>query len=110
MGDRREQIPSRFRDERQTRRDRLREPAETTDNLDGFIHDDWQKLRTAALEQFGPPAKTVAYPDAKSLHRGGWTVTDTWDRPGSRIKLGVTRRQRQVHRHPADQRPRARAE
>jgi len=64
--------------------------AETNDNLDGFIHDDWQKLRAAAIEQFGPPAKTVAYPDAKGLHTGGWTVTDTWDRPGSRIKLGVT--------------------
>ncbi|MEP6669660.1 MAG: hypothetical protein ABJF10_10935 [Chthoniobacter sp.] len=65
-------------------------PAEATDNLDGFIHDDWQKLRTAAVEQFGPPTKTIAYPDAKALHAGGWTVTDTWDRPGSRIKLGVT--------------------
>lgn len=64
--------------------------AETTDNLDGFIRDDWQKLRASAIEQFGPPAKTVAFPDAKSLHAGGWTVTDTWDRPGSRIKLGVT--------------------
>jgi len=65
-------------------------PAENTDNLDGFVHDDWQKLRTAAIEQFGAPAKTVAFPDAKSLKAGGWTVTDTWDRPGSRIKLGVT--------------------
>jgi hypothetical protein len=62
---------------------------ETTDNLDGFIHDDWAKLRAAAVGQFGPPAKTIAYPDAKALHTGGWTATDTWDRPGSRIKLGV---------------------
>ena len=63
---------------------------EKAENLAEFIHEDWEKLRKAAIEQFGPPTKTVAFPDAKGLHTGGWTVTDTWDRPGSRIKLGVT--------------------
>lgn len=63
---------------------------EKAENLAEFIHEDWEKLRKAAIEQFGPPTKTVAFPDAKNLHAGGWTVTDTWDRPGSRIKLGVT--------------------
>ena len=63
---------------------------EKAENLAEFIHEDWEKLRKAAIENFGEPTKAVAFPDAKSLHPGGWTVTDTWGRPGSRIKLGVT--------------------
>ncbi|HSI10398.1 MAG TPA: hypothetical protein VK961_00075 [Chthoniobacter sp.] len=63
---------------------------EKAENLAEFIHEDWEKLRKVAIEQFGAPTKSVAFPEAKSLRTGGWTVTDTWDRPSSRIKLGVT--------------------
>jgi hypothetical protein len=27
--------------------------------------------------------------DAKRLQKGNWTVTDSWERPGFRVKLGV---------------------
>jgi hypothetical protein len=63
---------------------------EKSENLAEFIHEDWEKLRKAVIEQFGQPTKTIPFPDAKALKAGGWTVTDTWERPGSRIKLGVT--------------------
>lgn len=63
---------------------------EKSENLAEFIHEDWEKLRKAVIAQFGEPTKTVPFPDAKALKTGGWTVTDTWDRPATRIKLGVT--------------------
>ncbi len=59
------------------------------DALDSVIHEDWEKLRPAVVERFGPPAKSAEYPNAQKLQRGGWAVTDTWERPGSRMKLGV---------------------
>lgn len=65
--------------------------AERTTSLDSVIREDWDKLRAAVIEQFGPPATTIPYPDsAKKLKAGAWTVTDTWERPGSRMKLGLT--------------------
>jgi hypothetical protein len=64
--------------------------AERTDALDSLIHDDWSRLRAGAIEQFGPPTKSVEYPEVKKLRRAGWTVTDTWERPGCRVKLGIT--------------------
>jgi hypothetical protein len=63
---------------------------ENVGNLDSLIHEDWDKLRAAAVERFGQPAKSIEYPDAQKLHRGGWTVTDVWERPGCRMKLGLT--------------------
>ena len=63
---------------------------EKTSNLDGFIHDDWGKLRAAAIEQFGPPTKTVEFPaTSKQLLHGILTLTDAWERPGCRIRLGL---------------------
>jgi hypothetical protein len=63
---------------------------EKTSNLDGFVHDDWTRLRAAIVDRYGPPAKSVEYPDdTKKLQKGNWTVTDSWERPGFGIKLGV---------------------
>jgi hypothetical protein len=65
--------------------------AERSTSLDSVIHEDWNKLRAAAIEKFGPPTKVAEFPDdAKKLRAGGWTVTDTWERPGFRVKLGLT--------------------
>jgi hypothetical protein len=63
--------------------------AEKTTELDTLVREDWDKLRAAAIERFGPPAKSPGYPAKSALHRGGLSVTDVWERPGSRIELGV---------------------
>ena len=64
---------------------------EKTTNLDGFVHDDWTRMRAAVVERFGEPSKSVAFPDdRKKLRVGGWLVTDSWEKPGYRIKLGIT--------------------
>jgi hypothetical protein len=60
-----------------------------SDALDSLINEDWGKLRAATIERFGPPATSLPYPETKTLTRGGWTVTDTWERPGMKIKLGI---------------------
>jgi len=71
---------------------------EKTTNLDGFIHDDWAKLRAAAIEQFGAPSKSTDFPpDAKKLTTGGFTPTDTWDQPTRRLKLGLTEDDGRAH-------------
>ncbi len=62
---------------------------QASDALDSLINEDWGRLRKAAIERFGPPAQSVEFPVVAKLQRGGWTVTDTWERPDARIKLGI---------------------
>lgn len=57
--------------------------------LDTLIREDWDRLRAAAIERFGPPTKSAAYPTVSKLQRGGITVTDVWERPGRPIALGI---------------------
>jgi len=64
--------------------------AEPVSALSNLVNDDWKRLREVVVERFGAPAKSVEFPDEKKLHAGGWTVTDTWERPGFRMKLGLT--------------------
>ena len=64
--------------------------AEPVSALPNLVNDDWKRLREAVVERFGAPAKTVEFPAGGKLHLGGWTVTDTWERPGFRMKLGLT--------------------
>lgn len=67
----------------------LQSPPQQSDALDSLINDDWGKLRAAAIERFGPPVHSVEFPVEAKLQRGGWTVTDTWERADARIKLGI---------------------
>jgi len=64
--------------------------AEPVSALPNLVNDDWKRLREAVVERFGAPAKSVEFPSGGKLHLGGWTVTDTWERPGFRMKLGIT--------------------
>ena len=64
--------------------------AEPVSALPNLVNDDWKRLREVVVERFGAPAKSVEFPDEKKLRAGGWTVTDTWERPGFRMKLGIT--------------------
>jgi len=71
--------------------------AEKTTELDTLVREDWDKLRAAAIELFGPPSKTTDFPDTKGLRRGGLTVTDLWERPGAVIALGVAESESRCH-------------
>jgi hypothetical protein len=64
--------------------------AERTTELDTLVREDWDKLRAAAIELLGPPAKSVEYPAKAAMRRGGMTVTDVWTRPGSAVALGIS--------------------
>jgi hypothetical protein len=63
--------------------------SEKTTELDTLVKEDWDKLRAAAIERFGPPTTSNDFPTTKTLKRGGTTVTDIWARPGYAITLGV---------------------
>lgn len=64
--------------------------AEETGKANGFLKDDWEKLRATAIEKFGQPEKTAPYPSDAAIRAHGWKVTDTWTHQGAHIKLGVT--------------------
>jgi len=64
-------------------------PPERTTNLDSLVREDWDKVRAVAIERFGQPTKSSEYPTTNTLRRGGTTVTDVWERPGSTVTLGV---------------------
>jgi hypothetical protein len=64
--------------------------AEKTSELDTLVHEDWEKLRAAAIELLGPPAKSADYPSKATLRRGGITATDVWNRPGALVALGIS--------------------
>jgi hypothetical protein len=65
--------------------------SEKTTELDTLVKEDWDKLRAAAIERFGPPTTSNEFPTAKTLKRSGLTVTDVWQKPGSAsaVTLGV---------------------
>lgn len=62
---------------------------ESTGDLDSLIKEDWTALRAAAIEHFGAPTKSVPFPAAAQLRKGGLTATDTWDQATRTITLGV---------------------
>ena len=62
---------------------------ESTGDLDSLIKEDWTALRTAAIERFGAPTKSIPFPAAAQLQKGGLTATDTWNQPTRTITLGV---------------------
>ena len=63
--------------------------AEKTTELGTLVREDWDKLRAAAIARFGQPTKSTEYPTTRTMHRGGLTATDTWEKPGMAITLGV---------------------
>jgi hypothetical protein len=63
---------------------------EKTTALEDLIREDWDRLRAGAIEQFGPPATSVEFPTVPKLKRGGFTMTDSWERPNARINLGIS--------------------
>lgn len=62
---------------------------ERTSELESLIREDWDKLRAAAIERFGPPTKSTDFPVAPKLRRGGVTATDVWARPDRIFTLGL---------------------
>lgn len=63
---------------------------EDVGDLDSLIHEDWERLRTATIELFGQPVRSVTFPKAERLTRGGLTETDAWEQPARQVTLGIS--------------------